>query len=118
MLPAPARCLAVAKSASVTGGFVADPAGAKVRFVVTLNTPSVSFATSTTPQPMGSTLVSSSFPNSTTAEIELRPTAGHFAAVQLPVSCGAYGSGTLVVKATFTGPPAVGRPVTLTMTDY
>ena len=117
MLPAPARCLAVAKSATVTGGFEPDPGGVKIRFVVTLKTPSVSFA-STTPQAIGSTLLSSHFPNSSTAEIELRPTAGRVAEAQLALSCGAYGSAMLVVHATFAGPPAVGRPVSLTMTDY
>ena len=92
MLPAPARCLAVAKSASITGGFEPDPGGTKIRFVITLKTPGVTFA-STTPQAIASTLLSSSFPNWTTAEIELRPTGGQLAAVHLMLSCGAYGSG-------------------------
>jgi hypothetical protein len=109
--------MAVAKTATITGGFEPDPGGVKIRFVVTLKTPGVSFA-STTPQAMGSTLLSSSFPNWSTAEIEIRPTGGHLAGAQLMLSCGSYGSATLVVHATFSGPPAVGRPVTLTMTDY
>jgi hypothetical protein len=117
MLPAPARCLAVAKTATITGGFEPDPGGTKIRFVVTLKTPGVSFA-STTPQAIGSTLLSSSFPNWSTAEIEIRPTGGHLAGAQLMLSCGSYGSAMLVVHATFSGPPAVGRPVSLTMTDY
>jgi len=118
MLPTPARCLAVAKSATITGGFLADPGGTKIRFVVTLKTPSVAFA-SLTPSTISSTLLSSSFPNSTTAEIELRPNAGaHLAGAQIALTCGAYGSATLVVHATFTGSPTVSHPVTLTMTDY
>jgi hypothetical protein len=117
MLPAPARCMAVAKSATITGGFEPDPSGVKIRFVVTLKTPGVSFA-STTPQAIGSTLLSSSFPNWSTAEIEIRPTGARLAGAQLMLSCGSYGSATLVVHATFSGPPALGRPVTLTMTDY
>jgi len=117
MLPTPARCLAVAKSATITGAFEPDPGGTKLRFVVTLKTPNVTFA-STTPQTISSTLISSSFPNPITAQIELRPTGHQLAGAQLVLSCGAYGSATLVVHATFTGPPAVGRPVTLTMTDY
>jgi hypothetical protein len=117
MLPTPARCLAVAKNATISGRFEPDPGGPKLRFVVTLKTPNVTFA-STTPQTISATLLSSSFPNWTTAEIELRPAGAPLAGVQLVLSCGAYGSAILAVHATFAGAPAVGRPVTLTMTDY
>jgi len=118
MLPAPARCMAVAKSASVHGGFEPDASGVKLRFFVTIKTPGVTFA-STTSTAIGGALISSNFPNPTTADIEVRPTAtGHLTGAQLALSCGSYGTATLVVNGTFTGAPAVGRPVTLTMTDY
>ena len=114
MLPAPARCLGVAQASTAAGHF---EAGGVLRIVITLKTAGVTFA-SLTPTAMGAQLVSSTFPTSTTADVVIRPTGGQLAGVNLPVTCRSSGSGTLFVHATFTGPPALGRPVNITLTDY
>jgi hypothetical protein len=117
MLPAPARCLGVAQASKVAGRFEAGSGGVVLRLMVTLTTKGVTFA-SVTPTVMGGQLVSSTFPSMTVVDVEARPTGGQLMGVNLAVSCSGRGSGTLFVHASYTGPPAVARPVTFNITDY
>jgi hypothetical protein len=114
MLPAPARCLGVAQSAKAAGRF---EAGGALRIVITLSTLGVTFTT-LTPTVMAAQLVSSTYPTSTTVDVVVRPNGAQIVGVNLPMTCRNNGNGTLFVHASFAGPPALGRPVNVTLTDY
>jgi hypothetical protein len=117
MLPAPARCMGVAAGSRATGHFVTGSTGVVLRVTATVSTANVAFSM-LTPGVMAGQLLTSSYPTSTSAEVDVMPQGGKMIGVTLPLTCNGRGTGTLFVHASFTGPPALGRPVAVTLTDY
>lgn len=124
MLPAPARCLGVAASSQATGKFHRDSSGIVLDLVVTIPSSAHATFTGATPTAWSGAIVSSSFrANNSVAVVRARPSAlvpGQVAAigVQLPVSCGAAGTGTLAVNASYTAPAVDGSMPTFSLHDY
>ena len=128
MLPAPARCLGVAGASKVTAKFHRDGGHVVLDLVVVLPSSGAAagttFIASSAPSPWSSTVVSSSFrTGNTIANVRLQPTTSGSAAsasmgVQLDVSCGSRGRGTLGVNVTYANPPSESTTPTVSLHDY
>jgi hypothetical protein len=128
MLPAPARCLGVAAASKVTAKFHRDGGHMVFDLVVSLPTTGAAAGTKFTGSGANSawsaTIVSSTIrSNNTVANVRLQPTTSGSASlasmgVQLDVSCGARGNGTLGVNVTYNSPPTESTVPTVTLADY
>ncbi len=125
MLPAPARCLGVAASAQASGKFHRDSSGIVLDLVVTIpsSAPGGATFTGATPTAWSGSIVSSSYrSHNSVAVVRARPTAaspGQAAfGVQIPVSCGAAGTGTMAVNISYTAPAVDGSMPTFSLHDY
>jgi hypothetical protein len=127
MLPAPARCLGVAAGSKITGKFHRDGGSMVLDLVVSLPTTGTASGTkflASQTNAWSATVVSSSLrANNTIANVRLQPTttgSGSMATmgVQLGVSCGSRGSGTLGVNVTYSNPPTESTTPTLSLHDY
>ena len=125
MLPAPARCLGVAGASKVTAKFHRDGGQMVLDLVVALPTSGAAAGTKFTGSGASSawsaTIVSSSIRSqSTVANVRLQPTAtgSPSIGVQLDVSCGARGNGTLAVTVAYSSPPTESTVPTVTLHDY
>ena len=128
MLPAPARCLGVANASKVTAKFHRDGGHMVLDLVIVLPTSGAAsgtkFTGSGTTSAWSATVVSSSFRSSdTVANVRLQPTTSGSASpvsmgVQLGVTCGARGNGTLAANVTYANPPTESTVPTVTLNDY
>ena len=128
MLPAPARCLGVAAASKVTARFHRDGGHMVLDIVVALPTSGAAagtkFVGSGATSAWSSTIVSSSYRSANTvASVRLQPTTSGSASaasmgVQLDVSCGSRGNGTLGVNVTYANPASESTVPTVTLQDY
>jgi hypothetical protein len=124
MLPAPARCLGVAAGSKVTGKFHRDGANIVLDLVVVLPTSGSAAGTqflASQTNATFATIASSSFrSNNTVASVRLRPSSASVAtmALQLGVSCGSRGNGTLGVNVTYATPLTESTTPNFMMHDY
>lgn len=124
MLPAPARCLGVAAHAQASGRFHRDATGIVLDLVVTILTSAPGPATfsGANPTVWSGTVVSWSLRTQSSALVRVRPTAasaGQAAfGVQLAVTCGNAGVGTLAVNVSYAAPAWSGTVPTFTLHDY
>ena len=127
MLPAPARCLGVAGASKVTAKFHRDGGHMVLDLVVVLPTSGAASGTkfigTGATSAWSSTIVSSSYRSSNTiANVRLQPTTSGAGSasmgVQLEVSCGSRGNGTLGVNVTYTNPASESTVPTVTLHDY
>ena len=128
MLPAPARCLGVAAASKVTAKFHRDGGHMVLDLVVSLPTSGAAAGTKFTgsgaTSAWSATVVSSSYRSgNTVANIRLQPTTSGSASlasmgVQVVVTCGSRGSGTLAADVTYNNPPTESTVPNVTLHDY
>ncbi|HEY2369602.1 MAG TPA: hypothetical protein VGH87_24555 [Polyangiaceae bacterium] len=128
MLPAPARCLGVASASKTSAKFTRNGGSVVLDVIITLPTSGAAAGTKFTNAGASSawsaTIVASTFASSNTvAHVTLQPTTSGSVAsasmgVQLQVSCGSRGNGTLGVNITYANPPSPGTVATVSLHDY
>jgi hypothetical protein len=128
MLPAPARCLGVAAASKVTAKFHRDGGHMVLDVIVSLPTSGAAAGTkfigSGANSAWSATIVASTLASSNTvAHVTLQPTTSGSSSlasmgVQLQVSCGARGNGTLGVNVDYSNPPSPGTVPSVTLHDY
>lgn len=128
MLPAPARCLGVASASKVSAKFTRDGGHMVLDVIITLPTSGAAAGTKFTNMAASSawsaTIVASTVASGNTiAHVTLQPTTAGSAraasmGVQLQVSCGSRGNGTLAVNVDYSNPPLPGNVPSVTLHDY
>lgn len=128
MLPAPARCLGVASASKVSAKFTRSGGSIVLDVIITLPASGAAAGTKFTniagASAWSATIVASTLASSNTvAHVTLQPTTSGSATsasmgVQLQVSCGSRGNGTLGVNVTYSNPPSLGTVPTVSLHDY
>ena len=128
MLPAPARCMGVATASKVSAKFTRSSGHIVLDLIITLPSSGPAAGTKFTNaagnSAWSSTIVASTFASSNTvAHVTLQPTTSGSApsasmGVQLQVSCGSRGNGTLAADVTYSNPLTPGTVPTVTLHDY
>ncbi len=122
MLPAPARCMGLAAATYVIARFHRDANGIVIAVGIQLPTgPTLATYSGTAPTAMSGTIATFAYRNNSTyATAKIRPvpqTAQNIGA-SFPVTCAGGSGGTLFAHVSFSGTPADGAPVNVTLTDY